>query len=457
MNPSWPEWEFLQEILELGEGQRDTTYLNFSPTAGSFLPENNGHDRDIENEEETRYILPMTPLCSKSSSSSLASSDVPSPTRFLAFSPLQRPTNDGSLQLFQSNRDKIPKLSRELRSGISRFPLQRTVLRGQDEDPFTVCKILGNGSQGSVEEVRSAHGSATACYVRKRVQLPVRQSQITSVLRRIREEVRNLKLAEHPHVVSIIGAYQDARCRYRQFYYLLMSPVGDNDLKTFLELVRDPAASVDDNSTRQWRQWIRRWFVCLSSALAYMHEHGIRHQDIKPSNIVHRGGEIFFTDFGSASSFDIGHTTSTENPCRSSMTYAAPEVADMLMKMEMDRHGCGSDIFSLGCVFCEMFTVLTGRTVSSFHSGPTRNGSRRASFWYSRELSYISQWFQGLPFFHWCILPMLRFERRLRPTATEVVTYIVHAQTWSTGCDCIKMVSVFMDANLDDIGVSIKD
>lgn len=74
---------------------------------------------------------------------------------------------------------------------------------------------------------------------------------------------------------------------------------------------------------------------------------------------------MYFTDFSSASTFDVGQTTSTENPARTSYMYAAPEVFQI--NGELLKHCRGTDVFSLGAVFCEMLVVLMESTVDRFH------------------------------------------------------------------------------------------
>lgn len=113
--------------------------------------------------------------------------------------------------------------------------------------------------------------------------------------------------------------------------------------------------------------------MCLASTLAYMHSSGVRHQDIKPSNIIHRGSTIYFTDFSSSSQFQIGQTISTENPARTSAMYSAPEVINC--DGVLNRHGRGTDVFALGAVFREMLTVLTDYSVEDLHRFLLRSDS----------------------------------------------------------------------------------
>ncbi|KAF2181692.1 kinase-like protein, partial [Zopfia rhizophila CBS 207.26] len=306
--------------------------------------------------------------------------------------------------------------------------------------PLTVCNILGNGSLGIVEEVK-AKGCQHRSFVRKTVQLPFHKRR--ERLNIIQEEAHILQKLTHSHIVSILGSYEDSIQVNRRFYCLLMLPVGENDLKTFLEIAGD-AKTVNT----QWQGWIWRWFGCLASALAYMHSEGVRHQDIKPSNIIHNGGDIYFTDFSSSSRFEIGQTTSTENPSRSSAMYGAPEVVDTFYDNgSLQRHGRGSDIFALGCVFCEMLTVAEGGSVSSFHEhllsesipgnrlGPGASAAR-GMLLYSRKTGQIRDWFKSSIFFVECISAMLSFDRGSRPSAANIVEKVLKTQSCQSECVC---------------------
>ena len=115
--------------------------------------------------------------------------------------------------------------------------------KAYQEDPpirLMVVNYLGHGSLGIVEEVRTRNESTDA-FVRKRVLIPYshRRQRLEIIL----QEARMLKALIHPHIVKIIGSYEDVSVAGRHFYSLLMSPVGDNDLKTLLDKTRGAVKS----------------------------------------------------------------------------------------------------------------------------------------------------------------------------------------------------------------------
>lgn len=93
-----------------------------------------------------------------------------------------------------------------------------------------------------------------------------------------------------------------------------------------------------------------------------MHSQGIHYEDIKPSNIVHRWEDIYFTDFSSSRRLETGQDTSTESPAKANRLFAAPEA--MSDDGKVMRHGSKSDVYSLGLVYVEMVAVLVGRDIA---------------------------------------------------------------------------------------------
>jgi len=352
----------------------------------------------------------------------------------------------------QSAHTKSPLSCSNVMAGLYGIEADHRTYSDSSKVPFEVISSLGHGSLGIVEEVRTSPSKES--FVRKRVQIPY--STRAQRLKIVQQEAAVLKSLTHTHIVRILGTYQEGLPTGRHFYSLLMSPVGDNDLSAFLDMVgekqsRQPRHSRLLANSENFKEltWLKKWFQCLASALAYMHCKGIRHQDIKPSNIVHRGADIYFTDFSSSSPFKIGRTTSTETPARISLMYAAPETVRAPHEESYKRHGLGTDIFSLGCVFMEMLTVLDGRKVQDFHdfcllkpSTPIENAqsateSARGVLLYSRVTRRTERWFEGamgMPsaMYQACVKSMLKEDRESRPSAREVLESIKQRQPWKT-------------------------
>jgi len=90
----------------------------------------------------------------------------------------------------------------------------------------------------------------------------------------------------------------------------------------------------------------------VAQGLAYAHEHGIVHRDVKPSNImIQKDGHVKITDFGIARMASAAVRTQT-GMVLGSPKYMSPE--QVMGKLTDQR----SDIFSLGILLYEM---LTGR------------------------------------------------------------------------------------------------
>lgn len=114
-----------------------------------------------------------------------------------------------------------------------------------------------------------------------------------------------------------------------------------------------------DRCVERDKDILRTFFGCLSGIVDALHKGGVKHKDIKPQNILVNRDIVFFSDFGISHHFGDG-VSKTSGPSRQTLRYSAPELADF-----QNNRGRATDIFSLGCVFLEMISVIGGQTVTS--------------------------------------------------------------------------------------------
>ena len=156
-----------------------------------------------------------------------------------------------------------------------------------------------------------------------------------------------------------------------------MSPVADCDLATFYR----------KTSLKDSLSLFRGFYGCLITALKYLHETQIRHRDIKPENILVKGQMVYLADFGISLDWEGLSRATTVDDHGKSLVYCAPEV------WNHQRRNASSDIWSLGCVFFEMATILHGSDVDSMRQF-FKNSSDGYSF--HQNLSSAQEWSQNL-------------------------------------------------------------
>jgi tetratricopeptide (TPR) repeat protein len=303
-----------------------------------------------------------------------------------------------------------------------------------ESPPFETKGVLGRGGFGQVDRVLSLISFKE--YARKRVPrgLAFRGRKIEDIKLFI-TEIEILKRIKHHHIVELIGSYTDSR-----YMALVMSPVADMDLGTYLT-----RATISNHPE------LRTFFGCLATALEYLHQHKVRHKDIKPGNILVARGNILFTDFGLSRDFTDANSSTTMSMVNG-MTprYCAPEVA------QYQPRNTASDIWSLGVVFMEMIVVLKGRTAQYMEEFFTQHGSQHAFIRtnpaalseFVAELEGAGELYDNRAL-GWT-QQMLSVERQLRPTATSLVvsiTAISHEGkgTGFCGICCISPEEEFSD------------
>jgi len=85
---------------------------------------------------------------------------------------------------------------------------------------------------------------------------------------------------------------------------------------------------------------------------SFLHQNRIRHKDIKPSNILVRNSAIYITGLRQAAIYEPKDDhTATSGPMIARSTYSPAEEIYITRNL-------AADIFSLGCVYLEMWAVL---------------------------------------------------------------------------------------------------
>jgi len=148
---------------------------------------------------------------------------------------------------------------------------------------------------------------------------------------RFDREARAMAAVSHPNVVTI---HQVGETEGRP--YLMMEYVEGESLREVLEREAVPLVRALDIAMQ------------LASGLARVHERGIAHRDVKPSNvIIDRDGRPRLLDFGLATSREDDEITRT-GEALGTLCYMSPEQA------EGRPTDARSDLFSFGVVLYEM-------------------------------------------------------------------------------------------------------
>lgn len=208
---------------------------------------------------------------------------------------------------------------------------------------YEILDEVGQGAMGTVYRARDPLIERTVAI--KTVSISLLQQEGADAESRFLREAQSAGRLSHPNIVTIYDVGEADGLAYIAMEYLPGATLRDimNKGPMPLDLVLDTATQ-------------------MAEALAFAHEHGVIHRDIKPTNVVVTGqrGRVKLTDFGIAHLLNSDHTQTGQ--MLGSPRYMSPEQA---MGREIDGH---SDIFSLGAVLYEM---LTGQYAFDGDSLPT--------------------------------------------------------------------------------------
>ena len=261
-----------------------------------------------------------------------------------------------------------PWQAEQLRHGRTKFTL----------GPYRILDAIGHGGMGYV--FKGEHfllGRIEAIKVLPKTQMDPRSIEA------FRREIRAQALLDHPNLVRLSFADKEG-----ETYFLVTEFIPGSDLR---RLVRHHGPLTEQQATLVISQG--------AEALAYAHERGLVHRDVKPGNLlVTPEGLTKLTDLGLASFSSDAAPAATGGPRHIVGTpdFIAPEA---IANPGEVRRSC--DIYSLGCT---LYYAVTGKV--PYPGGSTRDKLRR----------HLDE----------APLTPLRFTPNLDPALAELIAQMMH-------------------------------
>jgi eukaryotic-like serine/threonine-protein kinase len=247
----------------------------------------------------------------------------------------------------------------EVSSGNEESPLE---LPQSSAEHFSRKGLLGKGGMGAVYCARD-HVLQRDIAVKT---LFGEVSPRSSYWKRFLREAQITAQLAHPAIVPIHSLEQS-----EGHPCLVMKLVKGQTLSEYMDSCR---AAVESGSTGQGHDLFSRVdkMLRVCEAMAYAHNSGVIHRDLKPQNImVGEFGEVYVMDWGMARA--IGESDEAVEGIGLSVQGGVQTVAGALMgtpqymapeqaRMEYDAIGPASDQYALGIVLYELATLLRARS-----------------------------------------------------------------------------------------------
>lgn len=217
---------------------------------------------------------------------------------------------------------------------------------GKPENYEQIGEQIGEGTYGVVFKARHIDGntSKNEIVAMKRVIIPNYEGEgIPGTLLR---EISLLKSLKNQNIVSLLDIYTSRKesC----FYLFLIFEHLEQDLASYV--TNHPPPGLCPNRIKEITYFILK-------GTDFLHSNRVVHRDLKPSNVlVSKDGQIKLADFGLARIYEssVNLTTTVVT-----LWYRSPEV------LLCTSYASSVDIWSIGCIFAELFTrkaLITGNS-----------------------------------------------------------------------------------------------
>ena len=197
---------------------------------------------------------------------------------------------------------------------------------------YAIVRHIGSGGMGIIFLARDETTSARVALKLLRPTLVKKEWAVHRFL----VEARHMQNLSHPHILPVLEVCDRAHGPFFSIPFMAGGSLADH-LKRCEPQPIDRALRLIDQ---------------IGNALAYAHDHGIVHRDVKPGNILlDEQGTAYLTDFGLGLNFAVNDSL-IQDQCAGTAPYMAPEVA-------AGKPGdARSDIYCLGAT---LYEILAGR------------------------------------------------------------------------------------------------
>ncbi|MDB4956372.1 MAG: hypothetical protein JWO36_3941 [Myxococcales bacterium] len=200
-------------------------------------------------------------------------------------------------------------------------------LTGSKVGKYTLKEILGVGGFGDVYLGETKDGPNVAVKI-----LASDAARDDDTVERFKREADTARKLEHPNIVRVLDIGSS-----RQRHYIVMELVRGGSLRKLLR--RDNAHDKILSALEE-----------VARALAFAHDKGIVHRDVKPENVLlTKANKAKVADFGLARAVDQSSMT-TEGRLLGTAVYMSPEQA------KGDRATAASDVYAMGIMIYEAIT-----------------------------------------------------------------------------------------------------
>lgn len=231
-----------------------------------------------------------------------------------------------------SRLDPIPQNASVPAQSGSAPPPQPTfrIIRGQ---------LIGKGTYGRVYLGMNADNGEVLAV--KQVEINARiagtdRDRIKEMVTALDQEIDTMQHLEHPNIVQYLGCER-----------------GETSISIYLEYISGGSIGSCLRKHGKFEESVVKSLTRQTlSGLAYLHDMGILHRDLKADNILlDLDGTCKISDFGISKKTDDIYGNDSSNSMQGSVFWMAPEV----IQSQGQGYSAKVDIWSLGCVVLEMF------------------------------------------------------------------------------------------------------